>query len=428
MTEIAVEDDVKVQVKELEGLYRELEVQVPAEAFNQELEKEFEDVRRKVTLKGFRRGKAPMNVIKSNYAESVRADVVEKLIKATYPEAVTSQTLKVASPPQVSDLKFQDDGSFTYKAKVEVFPEISKVKFDGLELVSGDIEVTDKEVNDFIEMLRNRRADFRTVSRPAGETDTVIVDLTKTSDPKLALKQASFPDTSIDLSSPLTVKEFKDGLAGTKVGDETEMTVKYKDDYSDKGLAGAEITYKAKVKEIKEKLLPDIDDAFSKSVADAVTVLELRLKAREEIKRQKEDGQNKRFKSEVIRQMAEINKVPVPETMVEHYLHNVIEDLNKQKAQFDEKEIRRMYGPIGEETIRWQMLFHKLAEQEKIEVLPSDTEKVINRMAEAYKITMEQAKAALARSGRIEDIKDSLLEEKVLDLLVGRAKKKTEKK
>ena len=122
------------------------------------------------------------------------------------------------------------------------------------------------------------------------------------------------------------------------------------------------------------------------------------------------------------------NQFPVPESMVGHYLDNVIEDLTKQKAKFDEKEIRQNYRPIAEETIRWQILLHKLAEQEKIEVLPADVEKVINKMAAAYKITPEQAKQVMARSGKVDDIKDSLIEEKVLDLLVGRAKKKTEKK
>ena len=425
---ITVEENVKVQVKALEGLYRELEVQIPSDRFKQELEKEFEEVRRKVTLKGFRRGKAPMNVIKSSYADSVREEVVEKLIKSTYPDAVTSQTLKVASPPHISDLKFGDDGGFTYTAKVEIFPEISKVKFDSLELTTGDVEATDNELDNFIEMLRERRAEFRELSRPIKETDTVTVDLTKVKDSKLALKQTEFPNTTIDLNSSLTVKEFKDGLAGLNVGDSKEITVSYKKDYADNALAGSEITYKVIVKTVKEKILPEIDEHFAKAVADVPTVLEMRVKAREELKRQKEDAQNKRFKSEIIKQMVEHNQFPVPESMVEQYLDNAIEDLNKQKAKFDEKEVRQSYRPVAAETIRWQILLHKLAEQEKIEVLPADVENVINRMAATYKITPEQAKQVMARSGRVDDIRDSLLEEKALDLLVGRAKRKTEKK
>ena len=424
----AVEENVKVQIKELEGLYRELEVQVPADAFNQEMEKEYEEVRRKVTLKGFRRGKAPMNIIKSSYADAVREEVVEKLIKSTYPDAVTSQTLKVASPPHISDLKFGDDGGFTYTAKVEIFPEISAVKFDKLELTSGNIDVTDKELENFVEMLRERRAEFRELTRPIKETDTVTVDLTKVKDSKLALKQSEFPNTTIDLNSSLTVKEFKDGLTGLNIGETKEVTVTYKSDYADNALAGSEITYKVIVKGVKEKILPEIDDAFAKAVADVPTVLEMRVKARDELKRQKEDAQNKGFKSEVIKQMVAHNQFLVPESMVGNYLENVIEDLTKQKAKFDEREIRQNYRPIAEETIRWQILLHKLAEQEKIEVFPADVEKVINNMAAAYKITPEQAKQVMARSGKVDDIKDSLLEEKVLDLLVGRAKKITEKK
>lgn len=422
------EENVKVNVKELDGLFRELEVQVPADRVNLALEKEFEEVRSKVTLKGFRRGKAPMNIIKSSYADSVREEVVEKLIKSTYPDAITSQTLKVASPPHISDLKFADDGGFTYFAKVEIFPEISKVKFDELELIASDVEVTDKELENFVEMLRERRAEFRELTRPIKETDTVTVDLTKVRDSKLALKKTEFPNTTLDLNSALTVKEFKDGLVGLNVGETKEITVSYKSDYADNELAGAEITYKALVKAVKEKILPEIDESFAKAVADVPTVLEMRVKAREELKRQKDDAQNKAFKSEIIKQMIAHNQFPVPQSMVDHYLDNVIEDINKQKAKFDEKEVRQSYRPIAEETIRWQMLLNKLAEQEKIEVLPADVENVINKMAATYKITPEQAKQVMARSGKVDDIKDSLLEEKILDLLVGRAKKKTEKK
>ena len=157
-------------------------------------------------------------------------------------------------------------------------------------------------------------------------------------------------------------------------------------------------------------------------------MLELRLKIREEIARQKEEGQNRSFKSQIIAQMNEKNPVPVPESMIENYIQSVIEDLTNQKAEFKEEEIRKMYRVMGEQTIRWQILYHQLAEQEKIEVLPSDTEKVIGRMAQQYKITGEQAKEATLRSGRADDIRESLLEEKVLDLISGRAKKKPEKK
>ena len=419
---------MKVEVTELEGLYRQLTVEVPHNRFQEELDKELEQLRLRVTLKGFRKGKAPMNMIKSNYGESVKSDVIDKLIKATYPEAISSQTLKVASPPQVTDLKIEDDGSFSYKAKVEVFPDIKIVVFDGIKLTTTDTEATDAEVEEFIETLRDKRAEMRDVDRAALASDVVVLDMTKIKDPKLAVEQADFPETTVDLSNGMTLKEFKEQIPGMKAGEEKDIVVKYADDYSDSRLAGAEITYKARLKSVKEKILPEVDDAFAKASAEAETVLELRLKIREEIKRQKEEGQKRSFKSQIITQMNEKNPVPVPESMIENYLHSVIEDLTSQKAEFKEDEIRKMYRVIGEQTIRWQILYHQLAEQEKIEVLPSDTEKVIGRMARQYKITGEQAKEAMLRSNRADDIRESLLEEKVLDLISGRAKKKPEKK
>ena len=211
---------MKVEVTELEGLYRQLAVEIPQNRFQEEMDKELEQLRRKVTLKGFRKGKAPMNMIKSNYGESVKSDVIDKLIKATYPEAISSQTLKVASPPQVTDLKIEDDGSFSYKAKVEVFPDIKKVVFDGVKLTTTDTEASDAEVDEFIETLRDKRAEMRDVDRAATASDVVVLDMTKVKDPKLAVEQTDFPETTVDLSHSMTLKEFKEKIPGMKAGEE----------------------------------------------------------------------------------------------------------------------------------------------------------------------------------------------------------------
>jgi len=419
---------LKIELKENEGLVREITVELPAETVNELMEKGYTEYRQKVTLDGYRKGKVPMDVIKSNYGEQVRVEVAEDLIKTTYFDAIQEKSLKVASHPTVTGADYQEDGSFMYTAQVEVLPEINKINYDEMELKSEDIDVKDQEVDELIEHLRQKHAEFRKLDRAAAENDVVIADLEKTYDPKLVLKDNKFPDSFLDLSNPMTIKEFKEEIPGMKAGDEKEILVKYDKNYPDKHFADAEIRYLCRIKEIKEKILPEVNDGFAKTTGKAETALELRLKLREEINRHKEDEQKRNFKNQAIEQLCNKNQVPVPEAMVTHYLDHVIEDYKKSNQEFDEEAIRKNYRPLGETTMRWNLLMNRLAELENIEVSVEDTEKLIKRFAENYNTTPEKARELLNQSGRISEVKESLLEDKVLNFLIGKAKVVKEKK
>ena len=409
-------------MKQGEGLKRELMIEVPADRVKSETDKMFAEVKRSVVLKGFRKGKAPMNLVRSLYAEQVKADVVDELIKDTLPEAVKEKDLHVASRPTLTDLKFGDDGSLVYSATVEVMPEVTTVKYDDLTVSSAPLEVADHEVNEVVEYVRKKYSDLRIVEREAREGDVVVVDLKKIHDPKLVLKTDSFPNSEVDLGNAMTVKEFREQLPGLKVGDHKEIEVKYPADYSDALFAGAELKYLCTVKTVKERLMPEFDDAFAKQTGQAETALELRLKIREDITRQKGDAQYRTQKAEIIRHLCTVNPVLIPDGMVEEYLDSVVEDFKKNYPDVKEEEIRKDYRQHGINSMRWDLLRHTLAEQEKLEVLPADTENWISGFAARNNMTLEQAREALTRSGKVTNLRESLLEDKVLQFLLGKAK------
>ena len=146
---------MKVEIKDGEGLKREISIELPAERVQTAIEEKFDEVQQTVTLKGFRKGHAPMAKVKSMFADEVKADVVDELIKVTYPEAIKEKALNVASRPTLTNLNFTDDGGLVFTATVEVFPEVSTVAFDKLEVAAPEVEVKDEEVNEVIEYLRN---------------------------------------------------------------------------------------------------------------------------------------------------------------------------------------------------------------------------------------------------------------------------------
>jgi trigger factor len=413
---------VKVEVKEVEQLVRELSVEISADVVNGEMEKAFADLRRNATVKGFRKGKAPMNIIKSMYGDDVKSDVADELIRSSYPKAIEEKKLDVASRPQVTTIGFDDSGGFTYTAKVEVLPEIGSVDCNKLQVSSVDIEVKDKDVDAVAESIRAMYADFRPVDREVQEKDLVVVDLKKVYDPQLVLKDDVMRDMEVDLARAYTVKEFKEQLPGMKAGGEKEIEVVYDEDYPDRGFAGARIKYLCTVKEVKERVLPEFNDAFARRTGQAETALELKIKIRENLKRRYAEDQKRIQKNQIIGQMCEQNQFPLPQSMVEDYLDAMVEEEKGDNRHLDEAEFRRQFRGIAVNTLRWHMLYRHIAEQEKIEVSASDSEKLITALAADYKTTYEQAKQALEKSGKIASLKDTLLEEKVLDFLIGRAK------
>ncbi len=414
---------MKVEIKQAEGLKREITVVLEAETVKAEMDRQYDELRSTVTLKGFRKGHAPLDMIKSIYSDKVRAETVDKLLKESYPQAVRQENLNVASRPTITALDLTDAGELTYSASMEVYPEIEKVDCEGLELKTAESEVTDEEVNQIVQQILKQQSELRPVEREAAEGDVIIADLHKVSDPKQALKVDEFPESRIDLGNPMTVKEFREQFPGTKAGEEKEITVSYDPDYSDPQFAGASITYRCEIKSVNERVLPEFNDAFAKRIGLVETALELKLKIREDLKKRKEAEQNQLYKREIVAQVCQKNTVPLPEGLMSDYLDSIVADFKKHNEAADEKEIREQYRPVGENTMRWDILWHTLAEQEKIEVLPADTENWINGFAAQNNMTPERARNELSKSGRVMQLRESLLEEKVLDFLLQKARK-----
>jgi trigger factor len=419
---------VKVELTNKEGLVRELHVEIPAERVQTEMDKKFDEKKKTVTLKGFRKGMAPMAMIKQLYTEEVRMDAIDDLIQVTYPDAVREKTLKVATKPRVTDLQMRDDGGFMYIAQVEVMPEIETIAYDGLEVSTIELTVDDKEVNEVVEHSRRRLSELRLVDRPALTSDVVIADLRKIADPNLAVPQEHFPNSEIDLGFRLTVEQFKEALPGVKPGDVRTVEVVYPEEYTDSRFAGAHLTWQVTVKEIKERILPDLNDAFAVRTGLAQTALEFKLKVRENIHHQKEEAQQRFQRRQVMHRVCEKNKIPIPEGMVTEYLDAVVEDFKKQGGEFDETSVRETYREIGIESMRWDLIWRRLAQQQKIEVLPADTDNWIRGYAESHGVTPDEAGVALARSGRADQLRDSMLEEKIIDYLLNVATKVPVKK
>jgi trigger factor len=408
---------LKSEIKSSDGLVREIEVEIPVEKVDAAFAELYQKYRKEVKVKGFRPGKVPLSIVRSRFGEAIKNEVLQDLIGESYPEVIREHKLKVASPPDIPKYDLKEGSPLVYTAKFEVIPEIEKVDYENLELPDEEVEVRDAEVDAVIEHLRRKAAEIRGVDRPATEEDVLQVDLIKTDDPDKVLDADKFEDIELDLSSHVTVNEFRKTLKGIKAGEEREVKVDYAQDFSNERLAGKSITYLCKVRQVKERVLPPENDAFAKSQGKVETMLELRLKIREDLKVQKELEQKQWEKQEIIRQIVGKNQIPIPESMINRYIDSVIKDMKEKKEAFDEKEVREQYRPIAADAIRRNWLIGRLAEIENIEVLPSDTEVWIKEFADRYQMEPDKAKEILSKAGKFDEIRDSILEEKVVDFL-----------
>jgi trigger factor len=408
---------LKSEIKSSDGLIREIEVEIPAEKVDAAFAELYQKYRKEVKIKGFRPGKVPLSLVRSRFGEAIKSEVLQDLIGESYPEVIREHKLKVASPPDIPEYDLKEGSPLVYTAKFEVMPEIEKVDYENLQLPDEKPDVRDAEVDTVVEHLRRKAAEIRAVDRPATVEDVLQVDLFKIDDPDKVLDADKFEDIELDLSSQVTVSQFKETLKGIKAGEEREVKVDYPQDFSNERLAGKSITYRCKVREVKERVLPPENDAFAKSQGKVETMLELRLKIREDLKLQKEIDQKQWEKQEIIRQIVQKNQIPIPESMIDKYIDSVINDMKEKKQPFDEKEVREQYRPVAADAIRRNWLIGRLAELENIEVLPSDTEAWIKEFADRYQMEPDKAKEVLSKAGKFDEIRDSILEEKVVDFL-----------
>jgi len=418
---------MKVNVTNQDGWKRVLDIELPKDKVEAEFDSTYKKYQSKAKISGFRPGKAPLEVVKSHYKEQIFGDVLESLLVRGYQEALDQTQLRPIGSPVVKDIQFEPGLPLKFTAEVEVQPEITVKDYKGIPLVKKVEEVKDEQVDQTIEYLREKNAELRPVEREAQEKDIVIVDFEESFPENNQIKKEKFENQMLELSEKTLLKDFLTNLVGLKIGEEKNFEITYPDNYPNPQLAGQKVSYRVKVKEIKEKILPFLNDDFAKTVGNFQTLLELRLKVRENIQKSLEQETEKELKNELAAKIVEKNDFTVPEVMLNSYLDYVVQEVKRRHPEADEKEIRERNKAGGLARIKWEFIFHQIARQEKIQASQADLDERIKQFASAYNLAEDQARQYLSSEKRIRDLQDSIIEEKVLDFLLKEAKIKEEK-
>ena len=399
-----------------------MEIEIPKETVDGEFESTYKKYQNLAKIPGFRKGKAPMHMVKLRYKDKINSEVLETLVPKAYEDAVKEAKLSPICLPVIKDVQFEEGAPLKFKAEFEIQPEVEAKDYLGLELVRRLREISDKDIETSLNYLREDFAELHPVEREAQLHDSLIVDIAKTQDGK----EDKVENQQIFLDPHNMIKDFQQALVGAKAGGLKEFEVDYRPDFHNKKLAGKKVKYRINVREVKEKILPQANDDFAKTVGEYKNLEELKGKIKEGlIQRDTKDAETE-LKTDLINQVIRRNPFEVPDTLFDYYLDSIIEDLKKRYQKVDEKKVREEYKDVALAQIRWDFLFHRIAEKENIQVTKEEMKNWCENNAKAMRVTVEEAIKSLENASFSKRIKEDLLERKTIDFLLKNAKIKEE--
>ena len=411
----------------------EVEPQKVDDAFN-EVTKDFQ---RQASLPGFRPGKAPRDMVARKYGKDIEEEVKRKLLSDSYKAAIEEQKLDVIGQPDIEEIQFSRGQPYQFAATVETAPEFELPEYKGIPVKREARAVTDEDVTRALEALRQPRATFKTVERPAQQGDIAVVSYTGTCDGKpiteLAPTAKGLTEQKnfwVELGANAFIPGFADQLQGAKAGEHRTVTVDFPADFVTPQVAGKKGIYEVDVVEVKEKVLPELDEAFATAYG-AENLDKLKEGVRRDLENELNHKQSRALRNQLIGSLLNRVNFELPETAVARETRNVVYDIVQENAkrgvarEILEREKEQIYSAATQnarERVKVAFLLQKIAEKEDIKVSQEEIARRIQTMAAMYQIPPDKfAKDLQKRNGLIE-IFDQIMNEKVIELLQQTAK------
>ena len=419
---------MEIVVENVSDLGRKLTITLPEDMVGKELDKAYNKLKKDVRIKGFRRGKIPKSVLEKNYRQQVEAEVGEQLVQDTYFDAVEQEGLDTVVHPEIVEHTFPEDGTFSYVAMVDVKPVFDLTEYKGLEIEKPSTDVTEKEVDAKIDELRRSHAVLKSADEDHGieKDDLVIVDFQGFHNEK-PMKQVHNTDYSIDVGQGRLGEEFESKLLGLKKGEKTIYEIDFPADYPNPILGGKTVEFKVDIKDVKERVKPELDDEFAKDInPDHENLDDLRKEIQEELRKEKEKTLEGELDDRIMEKLIELHPFEVPNRLVMYEVQEMIkqteENLKRggmtlESAGINLEELIEQNKPIAEKRVRGDFLLKKVAEVEEIKLSDDDIEQGYQRIAEEYKMTLDEVKSYFKRREEILPFVNELLNEKLLTFL-----------
>lgn len=428
---------MNVTVENLAPCKKLMRVEIEAQKVDATFDEVTKEFQREAVLPGFRPGKAPREMVLHKYSKDIEQEVKRKLISDSYKQAVDEQKFDVLGYPDIEEIQFSRGQPLQFAATVETAPEFELPEYKGIPVKREARGVTDEDIERAMEALREPRATFQNVPRPIQNGDIAVVNYTGSCEGKpiteIAPTAQGLTEKKnfwVDVPSQSFIPGFSEQLLGAQSGEKRTVTVDFPADFVTPQLAGKKGSYAVEIVEVKEKVLPAVDEEFAKSYG-AENLEKLRAGVRHDLENELKFKENKSIRNQLVRSLLERSHFELPETAVANETRNVVYDIVQENAkrgvsrQVIEEQKEKIYTAAthgARERVKVAFLMQRIAEKEDIKVSQEEIARRIQSLAAMYQIPPEKfAKDLQKRNGLIE-IFDQVMNEKVLDLLQEKAR------
>ena len=428
---------MNVTVESLAPCKKLMRVEIEAQKVDEAFESVMKDFRREASLPGFRPGKAPREMVLRKYEKEILDETKRKLISEAYRKAVEEQKLDVLGQPDIEEIQFNRGQPLQFAATIETAPEFELPDYKGL-LIQRELRgVTDADVERALNLLREQRVTFNKVERALQSGDIAVVNYTGTCEGKpiieLAPTAKGLSENKhfwVEATPNSFIPGFADQLIGAQAGDKRTVAVDFPADFVTPQLAGKKGSYEVEVTEVKEKVLPALDEALAKSYG-AESLEKLQAGVRTDLENELKFKQDKTVRTEVVRALLGRVNFDLPETAVAHETRNVVYDLVQENTkrgvprQAIEQQKEQIYSAAtrnAKERVKVQFLLQKIAEKEDIKVSQEEIAQRVHHLAGMYQIPADKFLRDLQKRNGLIEVYDQIMNEKVINFLQENAK------
>ncbi len=418
---------MKVAVEEIGACKRRLQVEEGPEVVQDAWAKAFKRVQKEARLPGFRKGKVPPGMVKLHFADDIRQEVARHLIPDVYRQALAETKLKPVEEPDLKEVTLEEGAPLKFEAMVEIKPAIALGQYTGLAVTHAPKPFEEREIDEALEHLREQHAEFRTVERPADVHDLVIMDYSMTPEGSEPRTETGY---SFLVGSGSVMPEVEEAVIGLSAGGERTARVRFSDDHRNEALRGKAGEATVKVTEVKEKILPPLDDELAKTVGQFDTLAALRAEVEKGLKARREQENRRALEDAVTEAVMAGHPVEVPEALVLRQVGHLIEHtrervrrqgMDPDKLPWDYGKLLEELKPGAEKAVRRSLVLEAIAEKEGLAPTDADIDAEVEKIAVANNRPVPAVRRIMQDNGDLDGLRHSLRESRTLEFLISKS-------
>jgi trigger factor len=422
---------MKTKVKNISDVKVELTISLGVEELKAAEQVALTKLAKEVKIEGFRKGKAPLEMVAAQVDQNVLGqEIIENALSKAVAEAFLKEKIQAINRPEVDVKKFVPGTELEFTATSEIMPKVELGDYKNLKVKKEKVSVSQKEINETIDQILKNFAEKKEVKRAAKEGDEVIIDFLGKKD-GVAFDGGKAEKFPLELGSKSFIPGFEEGLIGKKAGDELSLDLKFPKDYHAKDLAGAKVVFEVKIHEVRENVLPEINEEFLSKLGEFKTKEDFEKQIKEDLKTQKQVEADDKFKDELVKKLAEVSKVPVPEILLEDQKQSIemdmqqnlmysglsLDDYLKRMGKTREEWLENDIKAVAESRVKSGLALAELSKVEKIQSSVDELDARIAQLKEQYGNSKEVVKQLSSDDVR-RNLANQILTEKTIDLLV----------